>query len=317
MKIYLSILFLLLPMSMSAQAPGRQITRKKTSTTTSAPKKTTPTPKKTTSATKSHSSRKPRSSGHTSQSSSTTSAGCREELSPAEMSQAQKDRIIQNLINNMVYVQGGTFTMGATSEQGSDANYDEKPAHQVTLSSFSIGRYEVTQEEWQAVMGSNPSCFKGARRPVESVSWDDCQEFIRKLNAMTGKNFRLATEAEWEFASRGGIKSQGYKYSGSNNLNSVAWYFDNSGNTTHDVGLKSPNELGIYDMSGNVWEWCSDWYGNYSSSSQTNPTGSYSGSYRVFRGGGWNNYARVCRSSLRGNNSPSYSSSGLGLRLAL
>ena len=299
MKIYLSILFLLLPMSMSAQAPGRQITRKKTSTTTSAPKKTTSAPKKTTPAAKTHSSGKPRSA-------------------TAGMSQAQKDRIIQNLINNMVYVQGGTFTMGATSEQGSDADYDEKPAHQVTLSSFSIGRYEVTQEEWQAVMGSNPSEFKGSRKPVEQVSWNDCKSFISKLNSITGKNFRLPTEAEWEFASRGGIKSQGYKYSGSNNLNSVAWYYDNSGNTTHDVGLKSPNELGIYDMSGNVCEWCSDWYGNYSSSSQTNPTGSYSGwSFRVFRGGGWNNYARGCRSSCRFDSTPSNSVYHLGLRLAL
>ena len=298
MKIYLSILFLLLPMSMSAQAPGRQITRKKTSTTTSAPKKTTSAPKKTTPAAKTHSSGKPRSA-------------------TAGMSQAQKDRIIQNLINNMVYVEGGSFMMGATAEQGSDALDNEKPAHQVTLSSFSIGRYEVTQEEWQAVMGSNPSEFKGSRKPVEQVSWNDCESFISKLNSITGKNFRLPTEAEWEFASRGGIKSQGYKYSGSNNLNSVAWYYDNSGNTTHDVGLKSPNELGIYDMSGNVWEWCSDWYGNYSSSSQTNPTGSYSGSSHVLRGGCWGDDARYCRSAYRDGITPSFSIYFLGLRLAL
>ena len=295
----LIILFLMISLTISAQARGGQITRKKANTTatTAAPKKTTPTPKKTTSAAKTHSSGKPRSA-------------------TAGMSQAQKDRIIQNLINNMVYVQGGTFIMGATSEQGSDADSDENPIHQVTLSSFSIGRYEVTQEEWQAVMGSNPSNFKGVKRPVDNVSWNDCQEFIRKLNAMTGRRFRLPTEAEWEYAARGGNRSQGYKYSGSNNLNSVAWYADNSGNTTHDVGLKSPNELGIYDMSGNVWEWCSDWYGNYSSSSQTNPTGSYSGSIRVSRGGSWYSDARYCRVSTRSNFTPDRRYISLGLRLA-
>ena len=238
----------------------------------------------------------------------------------AVVEKPKKDRIIQNLINNMVYVEGGTFTMGATAEQGSDADSNEKPAHQVSLSSFSIGRYEVTQEEWQAVMGSNPSSFKGPKRPVKNVSWDDCQAFIKKLNEMTGKNFRLPTEAEWEFASRGGIKSQGYKYSGSNNLNSVAWYEDNSGNTTHDVGQKSPNELGIYDMSGNVWELCQDWYddvGNYyRSSPQTNPMGPSSGSLRVLRGGSWNNRAGGCRVSLRGFCYPYDRDNDLGLRLA-
>ena len=301
-KVLLISVLLALPLILMAQAAGGQITRKKanTTTTTAAPKKTTHAPKETTPAAKTHSSGKPRSA-------------------TAGMSQAQKDRIIQNLINNMVYVQGGTFMMGATSEQGSDAYDNEKPAHQVTLSSFSIGRYEVTQEEWQAVMGSNPSWFKGPKRPVENVSWDDCQAFIKKLNEMTGKQFRLPTEAEWEFASRGGIKSQGYKYSGSNNLNSVAWYADNSGNTTHDVGQESPNELGIYDMSGNVWEWCSDWYGKYSSSSQTNPTGSYSGSSRVDRGGGWNGNAWLCRVSSRDCGHPvsrSLNLGNLGLRLA-
>ena len=216
----------------------------------------------------------------------------------------------------MVYVSGGIFTMGATSEQGSEADRDEKPTHQVTLSSFSIGRYEVTQEEWEAVMGSNPSHFKGAKRPVERVSWNDCQTFIRKLNAMTGKNFRLPTEAEWEFAARGGNSSRGYKYAGGNSLGSVVWYDDNSNDQTHNVGTKSPNELGLYDMSGNVWEWCSDWYGSYSSSSQTNPKGPSTGSYRVFRGGSWYNNARYCRVSNRSNNSPGYSDDNLGFRLA-
>ena len=228
-----------------------------------------------------------------------------------------KDKIIQNLIDNMVPVEGGTFTMGATSEQGSSFYDDEKPAHKVTLSSFSIGKYEVTQEEWEAVMGSNPSYFKGAKLPVEQVSWDDCQEFIRKLNALTGKQFRLPTEAEWEYAARGGNRSRGYKYSGSNDVGSVAWYADNSGDTTHPVGQKQANELGLYDMSGNVYEWCQDWWGDYSSSPQTNPTGPSSGSFRVFRGGSWNNYAGYCRVSRRHDDTPGLRGSGLGLRLAL
>lgn len=150
----------------------------------------------------------------------------------------------------MVRVEGGTFRMGATSEQGSDVWDNEKPVHSVTLSGYYIGKTEVTQALWKAVMGINPSRFKGDYLPVENVSWDDCQEFIRKLNSMTGQNFRLPTEAEWEFACRGGNNSRGYKYSGSNNLGSVAWYDGNSGNKTHPVGTKAPNELGIYEMCG-------------------------------------------------------------------
>ena len=225
--------------------------------------------------------------------------------------------IIANLISNMVYVQGGTFTMGATPEQGSDSVGSEKPAHEVTLSSYYIGKYEVTQREWQAVMGSNPSRFKGDNRPVERVSWNDCQAFIRKLNQMTGRNFRLSTEAEWEYAARGGNRSKGYKYAGSDHIGALAWYRDNSGGTTHDVGMKQPNELGLYDMSGNVWEWCSDGYGPYSSSAQTNPRGASSGSYRMIRGGGWGYYARSCRVSYRSRNVPDYRNSYLGLRLVL
>ena len=195
----------------------------------------------------------------------------------------------------MVYVSGGTFTMGATSEQGGDAWDDEKPAHSVTLSGYYIGKYEVTQKLWKAVMGSNLSNFKGDNLPVENVSWNDVQEFLRKLNAMTGKNYRLPTEAEWEYAARGGKNSSGYKYSGSNSIGNVAWFDGNSGSRTHAVGTKSPNELGIYDMSGNVWEWCQDWYGSYSSSSQRNPHGSNSGSDRVDRGGSWGSDTRNCR----------------------
>ncbi len=217
----------------------------------------------------------------------------------------------------MVRVEGGTFTMGATAEQGSDAYFFEKPTHQVTLSSYSIGKTEVTQELWQAVMGSNPSNFKGSNLPVELVTWEDCQTFIRKLNALTGKNFRLPTEAEWEYAARGGDKSRGYKYSGSNTLSNVAWYDDNSSSTTHPVATKAPNELGIYDMSGNVWEWCSDWYDHYSSSSQYNPTGANSGSGRVFRGGSWIINARYCRVSYRDSDLPTFRGYVLGLRLAL
>ena len=237
---------------------------------------------------------------------------------PQQPSEPEYEVITANGVSfKMIRVEGGTFQMGATSEQGSDAYDDEKPAHSVTLSSYYIGETEVTQELWQAVMGSNPSSFKGTNRPVEQVSWDDCQTFISKLDSITGKNFRLPTEAEWEYAARGGNKSRGYKYSGSNSVGDVAWYTDNSGSETHPVKSKSPNELGIYDMSGNVWEWCQDWYGSYESSSQTNPTGPSSGSSRVIRGGGWSNHARGCRVSFRSYSTPDFRSSYLGLRLVL
>lgn len=223
---------------------------------------------------------------------------------------------------DMIAVEGGTFIMGATAEQGSDAFFDEKPPHQVTLSSYYIGKTEVTQELWQAVMGSNPSDFKGDKKPVERVSWNDCQEFITKLNSLTGQKFRLPTEAEWEYAARGGNNSKGYKYSGSNDIDDVAWHTENSNSTTHDVGQKVPNELGIYDMSGNVWEWCQDWYEEYSSSAQTNPIGPNSGSSRVLRGGSWDDDASYCRSSCRIDCNPDsrnfyFGINYLGLRLAL
>jgi formylglycine-generating enzyme required for sulfatase activity len=217
----------------------------------------------------------------------------------------------------MVYVAGGTFTMGCTSEQGGDCYDDEKPAHSVTLSSYYIGKYEVTQAQWKAVMDSNPSYFKGDNLPVEYVSWNDVQEFIRKLNQKTGKNYRLPTEAEWEFAARGGGSSRGYKYSGSNTVGNVAWYTGNSGSKTHPVGAKQANELGIYDMSGNVWEWCSDWYGDYSNASQTNPRGISTGSLRVLRGGSWSNGAGDVRVSIRFDNIPDSRIISIGFRLAL
>ena len=218
---------------------------------------------------------------------------------------------------DMVRVEAGTFTMGATAEM-KDPYGDEKPTHQVTLTNdYYIGKYEVTQALWKAVMGKNPSNFKGDNLPVETVTWNDCQKFISKLNRITGKKFRLPTEAEWEYAARGGNKSRGYQYSGSNNLSDVAWYEDNSDSKTHAVGSKQANELGIYDMSGNVWEWCQDRYGRYSKSSQTNPTGATSGSFRVRRGGSWNFTARICRSSCHYESLPSLRNSDLGFRLVL
>ena len=213
----------------------------------------------------------------------------------------------------MIPVEGGTFRMGSY-----DGVSDEKPVHYVTLSDYAIGKTEVTQALWKAVMGSNPSKFKGDDNlPVESVNWHDCQDFISKLNQLTGKQFRLPTEAEWEYAARGGNRSKGYKYSGNNDIDAVAWYGGNSGDKTHPVGTKHPNELGIYDMSGNVLEWCQDWYGGYSSSSETNPTGASSGSDRMGRGGSFFRNAGGCRTTDRGNTSPYSRFSSLGLRLVL
>ena len=218
---------------------------------------------------------------------------------------------------NMIGVAGGTFTMGATDEQGDDAFDDEIPTHRVTLSSYYIGQTEVTQALWQAVMGSNPSYFEGNSLPVEKVSWNDCQEFISRLNQITGKTFRLPTEAEWEYAARGGNRSQGYKYSGSNTIDDVAWYKSNSEDLTHTVATKAPNELGLYDMSGNVWEWCWDLYGEYSSSDQTNPTGPSSGDFRIYRGGSFRHEAWGCRVSGRKYCPPEIIFANVGFRLAL
>ena len=218
---------------------------------------------------------------------------------------------------DMVYVEGGSFDMGATYEQVDNALDNEKPVHRVTLSGYYIGMYEVTQELWEAVMGSNPSYHAASQYPVESVSWNDCKEFVSRLSSLTGMIFRLPTEAEWEYAARGGNKSLHYKYSGSDNIDDVAWYWDNSGKKTHAVGTKSPNELGIYDMSGNVWEWCSDRYGDYSAGAQTNPQGPSAGSDRVLRGGRWGSRARYCRVSNRDYGDPGNSLSRSGLRLVL
>ena len=217
----------------------------------------------------------------------------------------------------MVKVEAGTFMMGATSEDN-DAEADEKPIHQVTLTKdYYIGKYEVSQKLWRTVMGENAFMNKEDNLPMGFISWSNCQKFISKLNHLTGRKFRLPTEAEWEYAARGGKKSRSYQYSGSSNISDVAWYDGNSGSKTHPVGTKQANELGIYDMSGNVYEWCSDRYGFYSSSSQTNPTGAYFMSRRVGRGGCWDCNAWYCRSSYRFGFAPDSRDSGLGLRLVL
>ena len=221
---------------------------------------------------------------------------------------------LDSLLNpEMVFVEGGTFQMGNKSGESF-----ENPVHSVTLSSFIIGKCEVTQAQWQAVMGYNPSYNIGCDNcPVEQVSWNDVQQYIQKLNAQTGKNYRLPTEAEWEYASKGGESSRGYIYSGSNDIEKVAWYYDNSGSSTHAVGTKQANELGIYDMSGNVWEFCSDWYGDYSSYSAINPTGALYGKYRVLRGGGYIYLANNGRTSFRDYYNPDSKDSYHGFRLAL
>ncbi|MBL7785489.1 MAG: SUMF1/EgtB/PvdO family nonheme iron enzyme [Chitinophagales bacterium] len=227
--------------------------------------------------------------------------------------------IIHQLESNMVYVERGKLErlievglfqriLGKTNQQ-----------IEVNLDSYYIGKYPVTQAEWQAVMGNNPSHFKGDNLPVEQVSWHDVQLFLQKLQQLTGNTYRLPTEAEWEYAARGGNKSQGYKYAGSNSLSSVAWYDDNSGSKTHTVGQKQANELGICDMSGNVWEWCSDWYDEdyYANSPANNPTGPTSGIYRVIRGGSWSSSAQYCRVAIRNDRTPGNRYDYLGFRLAL
>ena len=213
--------------------------------------------------------------------------------------------------DDMVFVQGGTFQMGSN-----DGESNEKPVHAVTISSFYISKYEVTQRQWRKVMGTNPSYFKNRNNcPVENVSWNDVQDFLRKLNRQTkGAKYRLPTEAEWEYAARGGNKSRGYKYAGSNNIGDVAWYYNNSSSKTHPVGQKLPNELGLYDMTGNVWEWCSGWYNSYYSNSTKDPS---SGSYRVKRGGGWININSYWRVAYRSYSDPSYDNSNLGFRLVV
>jgi formylglycine-generating enzyme required for sulfatase activity len=215
----------------------------------------------------------------------------------------------------MVFVRGGTFRMGRTGEQ-QNGDDDEKPAHEVTVSNFYIGKHEVTQAQWETLMGNNPSCVKGGSLPVEKVSWNDVQMFIERLNVATGKPYRLPTEAEWEYAARGGKQSKGFQYAGSNFIENVAWFRDNSGGTIHPVGTKIANELGIHDMSGNVYEWCYDWYDFYPVSAQNNPLGASSSSFRVNRSGSWNSGAGNCRILNRSYSAPGNSYDDLGFRLA-
>lgn len=215
----------------------------------------------------------------------------------------------------MIRVEGGSFMMGLP-DNDSDAYDEEKPQHRVMISDYYIGETQVTQALWKAVMGNYPSNSKGDNLPVETVSWNDSQEFIKQLNKKTGKTFCLPTEAQWEYAARGGRNSQGFKYAGSNVIDKVAWYCDN-GKKIHPVKHKTANELGLYDMSGNVWEWCQDWEDDYSCSDQTDPQGPSSGSYRVLRGGGYCSGAGYCRVAYRNYSDPGYRSGSFGFRLAL
>jgi formylglycine-generating enzyme required for sulfatase activity len=215
----------------------------------------------------------------------------------------------------LILVKGGTFKMGDTFGDGKKY---EKPIRDVTLSDFYISKFEVTQALWKEIMGDSPSHFEGCEEcPVERVSWNQVQEFLKKLNDLTGKEYRLPTEAEWEYAARGGEKSQGHRYSGAYNINDVAWYSGNSGNKPNHVGLLRPNELGIYDMSGNVWEWCYDWFAPYTNSPETNPKGPETGDGRVVRGGSWFGFIGACRLTFRGFDDPANSRSYIGFRVVL
>lgn len=235
---------------------------------------------------------------------------------PAQAEQPKKEeggKILNILDMEFVWVPGGCYMMG--SDLGGS---DEKPVHKVCVNGFWIGKYEVTQGQYKMIMGKNPSYFKkGGKYPVEQVSWYDTQSFISALNSKTGKTFRLPTEAEWEYAARSGGENQ--VYSGGASIDNLAWFVDNSGAIPHEVGTKSPNGLGIYDMSGNMWEWCQDWYykNYYANSSTNNPSGPSSGLRRVYRGGSWFEKAGICRSTFRYRNHPSRTIMSVGFRLVL
>ena len=244
-------------------------------------------------------------------------------LGSTELPPKEVDGMVEYTVNGvtfkMVKVDGGTFTMGATEEEDADYQvFKGSPKHQVTLSKYWIGQTEVTQELWAAVMGSNPSTDQSnLQYPVNSISWEDCATFISQLNQLTGKQFRLPTEAEWEYAAKGGAKSMGYVYSGSDNLDEVAWFSTNSESRLHQVGTKKANELGLYDMCGNIDEWCNDWYSLYTAEPVENPTGPETGMSRIHRGGRWNASAMYCRLTRRDGFAPGVTRNYLGLRLAL
>lgn len=238
-------------------------------------------------------------------------------LSVCTWSMAQQPTVIEVTANgvsfNMVEVKGGRFNMGGTAEQF-NCEDDEFPIHVVSLDDYYIGETEVTQALWQAVMNDNPSGFQGENLPVERVTWLECQDFVNKLTALTGITFRLPTESEWEFAARGGIYTKYYQYSGSNDIDEVAWWGDT--NSTHEVATKKPNELGIYDMSGNVFEWCQDYFGDYDMMPADSPTGPESGETRVRRGGSWGGSAKGPRISFRNYELENIRWNYIGLRLA-
>ena len=247
---------------------------------------------------------------------------------PASLAMAQEksiDAVLSELATDMVTVEGGTFMMGATDGYGYD---DERPVHEVTLTPFMMSKYEVTQQLWNLIMNDNPSTVLGDSLPVNNVCWDECQTFIAKLNQKTGKSFRLPTEAEWEFAARGGINANdlgtgnGYQYAGGyHNLKSMdpyVWYVDNSNNTPHKIGTKKPNELALFDMSGNVCEYVQDFFSlSYSSEAQQNPTGAATGDSHVYRGGSYERPTWQCRLSSRFGNNPAERREECGFRLAM
>ncbi len=242
--------------------------------------------------------------------------------SPIELPPKLFETLPNGFTFEVILAKGGVFKMGSDDEE---AYTNEKPTHQVRLPGFYIGKYPVAQALWKTVMGeeNNPSFFQGNKRPVETVSWEDAQTFLQKLNELTGKGYRLPTEAEWEYAARGGKKSRGYKYAGGNKLKEVGWYHENSHGETKAVGQKKPNELGLYDMSGNVYEWCQDWFGkSYYEQCQKqgvvdNPQGPNKGVGRVIRGGSWNDFARYCRVAYRRSYDPRLRNYNVGFRLVL
>ncbi|PKP28327.1 MAG: formylglycine-generating enzyme family protein [Bacteroidetes bacterium HGW-Bacteroidetes-19] len=226
-------------------------------------------------------------------------------------------KLIQELIQELIYVDGGTFLMGCNTPKDTQCVEAEFPSHLVTLDPFFIGKFEITQLLWVKIMDHDPNTYKGNTLPVTSISWDDCQEFIKRLNHITSLNFALPTEAQWEFAARGGIKSKNTPFAGSKEINEVAWYKGNSKLMYQSIGTLAPNELGLHDMSGNVWEWCSDFYGPYSTEQQKNPKGPESGVNRVYRGGSWLDNQSYIRITTRNCGRPDYKMNCLGFRLIL